>query len=278
MAKRYYWLKLKEDFFGQKEIKRLRRLAGGDTFTIIYLKLLLLSLKTDGKIYFDGIGENFADELSLEIDEEAENISLTLAYLQAKGLLDLVNESEYFMSDIPSMIGSESESASRVRKLRNKALQCNANSLQSNNDVTKCNTEKEIELDKEKEKEKDIYIPFSEIISYLNERAQTNYRASSQKTKTLIKARWSEGFTLNDFKTVIDKKVAEWLNSDMCKYLRPETLFGTKFESYLNQKIRKGKVSLFDQGEESKRRQANIKPLTQKEIEELERLEAELPY
>ena len=94
MGKRYYWLKLKENFFNQKEIKRLRRLAGGDTFTIIYLKLLLLSLKAEGKIYFDGVGNDFIDELSLEIDEDAENIKLTLAYLQAKGLLEVVNESE----------------------------------------------------------------------------------------------------------------------------------------------------------------------------------------
>ena len=64
MGKRYYWLKLKENFFNQKEIKRLRRLAGGDTFTIIYLKLLLLSLKAEGKIYFDGVGNDFIETLS----------------------------------------------------------------------------------------------------------------------------------------------------------------------------------------------------------------------
>ena len=162
MGKRYYWLKLKENFFNQKEIKRLRRLAGGDTFTIIYLKLLLLSLKAEGKIYFDGVGNDFIDELSLEIDEDAENIKLTLAYLQAKGLLEVVNESEYFMADIPSMIGSESASASRVRRHRQKKelLQSNTLALQSNDDVTNCNTEielyKEIELDKETDKDKKV--------------------------------------------------------------------------------------------------------------------------
>ena len=50
MAKRYFWLKLKEDFFRQKEIKKLRKIAGGDTFTIIYLKLQLLSLQDNGKL------------------------------------------------------------------------------------------------------------------------------------------------------------------------------------------------------------------------------------
>jgi uncharacterized phage protein (TIGR02220 family) len=129
---------------------------------------------------------------------------------------------------------------------------------------------------------KDIYIPYSEIISYLNEKANTNYKPTSKKTKDLIKVRWNDGFSLHDFKTVIDKKVAEWIqDSEMCKYLRPETLFGTKFESYLNQKInqkRHQKNSLFEQGEESKRRQAGIKPLSPEEQEQLKRLEEELPF
>ncbi|CRK80339.1 conserved phage C-terminal domain-containing protein [Neobacillus massiliamazoniensis] len=137
--------------------------------------------------------------------------------------------------------------------------------------------EKEKEKEEEKEEEK-IYIPFSEIVSYLNEKANTNYKYSSKKTKDLIKARWNDGFIFDDFKTVIDKKVSEWLrDKEMCKYLRPETLFGNKFEGYLNQKSY-GKRSLFDQGEESKKRQSSIKPLTQYELEEMKRLEEELPF
>lgn len=92
------------------------------------------------------------------------------------------------------------------------------------------------EEEEEKEEEKNN-IPFSEIVFYLNEKANTKYRSSSNKTKDLIKARWNEKFTLDDFKMVIDKKTTEWLHDkEMSKYLRPETLFGTKFESYLNQK------------------------------------------
>lgn len=79
-------------------------------------------------------------------------------------------------------------------------------------------------------------MPYKEIVSYLNLKADTNYRASGKKTQSLIKARFNEGFTEQDFYKVIDNKSSEWLGSDMAKYLRPETLFGTKFESYLNQK------------------------------------------
>lgn len=81
------------------------------------------------------------------------------------------------------------------------------------------------------------YIPYVEIVNYLNDVANTSYRSSTKKTQQLIKSRWNEGFKLDDFKKVIDIKVSEWLNdTKMNKFLRPETLFGTKFESYLNQK------------------------------------------
>lgn len=79
-------------------------------------------------------------------------------------------------------------------------------------------------------------IPYQAIVEYLNTRANKRYRATTAKTKRLIKARWNEGNRLDDFKKVIDNKVAEWLHdSKMQQYLRPETLFGTKFEGYLNQ-------------------------------------------
>ncbi|NQM29320.1 DNA replication protein [Streptococcus suis] len=78
-------------------------------------------------------------------------------------------------------------------------------------------------------------IPYKEIISYLNEKANRNYRPNIQKNKTLIKARWSEGFRLDDFKHVIDTTVKDWSGTKYEKYLRPETLFGSKFEGYLNQ-------------------------------------------
>lgn len=80
-------------------------------------------------------------------------------------------------------------------------------------------------------------IPYLEIVSYLNEKSNSKYKHSTSKTKDLIKARFNEGFTFDEFKTVIDKKAAEWLTDQkMNKFLRPETLFGPKFESYLNQK------------------------------------------
>lgn len=109
-------------------------------------------------------------------------------------------------------------------------------------------TNKEKEKEKEKDKEKKNMsdssnqdelppIPYSEIVDYLNKKCITRYRDSTSKTRTLIKARFAEKFTIDDFKQVIDNKSAEWLKDEkMSKFLRPETLFGTKFESYLNER------------------------------------------
>lgn len=80
-------------------------------------------------------------------------------------------------------------------------------------------------------------IPYKEIIDYLNEKTGKKFKHNTTKTKDFIKARWNQDFRLEDFKKVIDIKTAEWLNTDSDKYLRPETLFGSKFEGYLNQKI-----------------------------------------
>lgn len=118
MGKRYYWLKLPDDFFRQKPIKKLRKIAGGDTYTIIYLKMLLISLKNEGKLFFDGVEENFAEEVALELDEEEENVKVTVRFLMAQGLLQLIDESEYELTECSRMVGSESASAERMRRLR----------------------------------------------------------------------------------------------------------------------------------------------------------------
>lgn len=154
--KRYFWLKLHKDFFQRKEIKRLRKIAGGDTYTIIYLKMLLRSIMSDGKLYFDGLEDDFASELALDLDEKEENVQITIQYLLKSGLLEMCSDEEYYLPDTKDSTGCETAVASRVRKHRErkKALQCNA-------DVTQvkqlCNgeIEKELEIEKEIEIELD---------------------------------------------------------------------------------------------------------------------------
>ncbi|WP_454016124.1 conserved phage C-terminal domain-containing protein [Bacillus sp. Marseille-Q7846] len=90
----------------------------------------------------------------------------------------------------------------------------------------------------QKERSKDC-IPYEDIVSYLNEQAGKSFKHKTAKTRSLIKVRFKDGFIIDDFKRVIDIKTAQWLkDSHMNPYLRPETLFGTKFEGYLNEKIK----------------------------------------
>jgi len=98
-------------------------------------------------------------------------------------------------------------------------------------------TQEEQEKEQEEEQEKNNYIYIS-VIDYLNQKTSKNFKSTSQKTQKLIHARVKEGFTLEDFQKVIDIKTSQWINSkEMSKYLRPETLFGTKFEGYLNEYV-----------------------------------------
>lgn len=86
-----------------------------------------------------------------------------------------------------------------------------------------------------------------EIVEYLNEMCGTKYKASSEKTRKLIRARLNDGFTVEDFRTVIFKKARDWINDPkMCKFLRPETLFSNKFEGYLNEKTALSSVERWD--------------------------------
>lgn len=150
--KRYFWLKLHKDFFQRKEIKRLRKIAGGDTYTIIYLKMLLRSIMSEGKLYFDGLEENFCSELALDLDESEENVQITVTYLLNSGLLEMRSEDEYYLPDTKNSTGCETAVAARVRRHRDKkkALQCNTNVTQVKHF---CNGEKEIEKELYKELE-----------------------------------------------------------------------------------------------------------------------------
>ena len=151
-GKRYFWLKLKEDFFGSKRIKKLRNMAGGDTYLIIYLKLQLKAMKTDGIIQFDHLEDNIMDELALDLDEKPDDVAATLIYLTHCGLAETSDQETFYFPYAVENVGSENSSAARVREYRKKqkALHCNTNETPVKR---LCNgeIEKEIEIEKEQE-------------------------------------------------------------------------------------------------------------------------------
>lgn len=144
----------------------MRKLENGDTYAIVYLKMQLLSLQNDGELVFEGIEEEFAEEIALKLDEEETTVKNAIQYLQSQGLLELNDKDEYWLPETQSLIGSETESAARTRKHRKngskQALHCNEDVTECNENVTKsntnkeqCNTEIEIDIDIEKELEEE---------------------------------------------------------------------------------------------------------------------------
>ena len=206
-TKKYYWIKLKDDFFRQKEIKKLRKVAGGDTYTVIYLKMLLLALKNENKLYFEGVEDDFAEELALELDEESDNVKMTLAFLQNQNLIEMINEDEYLLPQCESMTGSESDSAERVRKYRSKkkeqkTLHCNTDVTTSNKKLT---TEKEIDIEKELEKEIDI------------EKEKSNYIGNSENLKKISRLHEENLGLINGVSAEWIRKLSEWIDYKLFK-------------------------------------------------------------
>jgi predicted phage replisome organizer len=174
MAKRYYWLKLKNDFFKSKLMKKLRKISGGDTFTIIYLKMQLLSIQDEGKLFYEGVESSFEEELALELDENVDNVRVTVSFLKSCGLLKQESDEAYLLTEVPFLIGSETASAQRGKEYRANLTdeqkekererarigmaKMRAERKEKEN-VTACYERvTNVEIEKEIEKEKDIYI------------------------------------------------------------------------------------------------------------------------
>lgn len=258
---RLYWLKLKTDFFDEKEVKKLRSIAGGDTYTIIYLKMLLLSLPEDGFIVYDGIEATPSDELALQINEKKDDVSIAIGILKQLNLITEVNDGSYHVERFQELVGSETDAAARMRKTRRKQAMLkieqknegenkekNVTMLQQcYNGVTKCYTDIDIDTDidtdidkkhcRERQCSSDEVAPYKAVIERLNQLTGSHFRENTQSTRRLIKARLAEGFTVADLITVVEKMAAAWKGTEMEQYLRPSTLFNaSKFEGYLNRK------------------------------------------
>ena len=195
--RRYYWLQLKEDFFKTKEMKLMRKLPGGEEITIIYLKIMLVSLADEGKIYFEGLAEDLAEELSLLIDEDPEAIRMALMFLTKKKLLTTSDNYQFNLEQVPEMIGSETASTRRARKHREvqKALQCNA-------DATKCNGD--IDIDIEKDIEIDNNNRFSLSPSLANNLKQSGIRLTEKQHQQLLDYIGLDGMTFEMLNRAID--------------------------------------------------------------------------
>lgn len=266
-TKIYFWLKVDKKFFDNLFIKRLKNMPGGYTMTVIYIRLMLESLEDDCILYYEGYFDSLVQELALKLDVSEDDINMTVAYFTKCGLIQIDDDGHATLSQAKAMVESETNWAKYKREQRKNSQDLpKLENVQNKKTISNsCPTEIEKEnrvnsksnnlyldnilsgnpdynfptwleetaiKDLEKTKHKELWIP----IAYLNQVANKRYKFVD-KTKRLLLARFKEGYTLDDFKQVIDIKTAEWKDSpEFSKYLRPETLFGSKFDGYLNQK------------------------------------------
>ena len=185
--------------------------------------LVLLSLPDNWDFSVSGL-ERLCNEAKNTINGILNNLE-TSGYLERKRIYEKnkIIDWQYDIYEIPKLLYRKNEDIKNVDinfvDIKN-CTQLNTNILNTNKEIYKESIE--------------------EIINYLNNKIDTHYRTTTPKTKQLIIARLNEGFKVDDFKTVIDNKYSTWFkDKKMCNYLRPETLFGTKFENYLNEKVKK---------------------------------------
>lgn len=149
--KRYYWLKLEENYFDLKVQKALRKLPSGADMLICYLKMQLKYINKGGYIEHQGICDSIIEEIALDIDEDEDIVKMTTALLIKWKVIEEEDNKNLYLLEMQDRIGSKSDVAIRVAKHREKQKM-----LQCNNDVTKCNSIKDIdiEIDKDIDKEK----------------------------------------------------------------------------------------------------------------------------
>lgn len=136
--KRFYWLKLQDNFFKNARIKKLRRLAGGDTYTIIYLKMMLLTTKSNGLFIYEGIEPTIEEEIALKLDEKVEDVKLLWQYLLANQMVEEKENGDVLLPEVSSNVGSETYNNIHKREKRLEKLQSHSNPIP-------------IDIDKEKE-------------------------------------------------------------------------------------------------------------------------------
>ena len=274
------WIKLSINMFDDEKIKLIRTMPEGDKIIVIWVQLLCLAGKTnDGGAVYMGQNIYYTDEMLATICGQPVNIMrLAIKTLEQfemiekyqDGLIEIANWSKHQSTDKMEQMKIQNRERQQKYYYRQRLRELGYEEKDIPNDLEALKKEfekpnvritlpndTEVRSKKLEERSKKLEersnkdnvpssdehdtIPYDEVVGYLNEKTKSNFKSSSKDTRKHIRARYNEGFSIDDFKKVIDNKTAEWYNNTkMNAYLRPKTLFGTNFESYLNQKLVNG--------------------------------------
>lgn len=263
--KKYYWLKLKKDFFKRHDIQIIENMPNGKDYVLFYLKLLVESVDHEGGLRFNETIPYNEQMLATITNTNVDTVVNAMKLFKELGMVEILDDKTIYMNEVSKMLGAETYWAQKKREERqkNKLPQPEApeighcpTNVQDESNVSNQEKEKEkeidkeleIELDSEKEKKNNVAqsAPVSsddqlidDVIRYLNLKTDKNFRTTTKEYRKHIGARIKQGATAEHFRYVIDVKCAEWLhNEQMRQHLTPTTLFReSNFDKYLNQQM-----------------------------------------
>jgi len=263
------WIKITTDIFDNRKIRQIEAMPDGDSIIVIWLKLLILAgdVNENGYIFLTQDIPYTDQLLATQFNRPLTTIQLALATFEKFGMIEIVDDvikvsnwEKY--QNVEGMdrirLGNrlrKQKQREREKEEKDGHVTCHVTSrdghgsslylISNNNSISSSDSkDKDIGITKDKDNPNDKY--YVEIIDYLNLKTGSNYRYSTKSIREYINGRLREGYTVDDFKTVIDKKCLEWEGTDQEQYLRPSTLFAPKhFAEYLNQPVKKAKKSGF---------------------------------
>ncbi|HDR7412268.1 TPA: phage replisome organizer N-terminal domain-containing protein [Bacillus toyonensis] len=259
------WIKLSTSMFEDEKIRLIESMPEADTLLIIWIRLLAQAGKTNASGYiFLSKNIPYSDEmLATLFNRPIATVRLALQTFQQFGMIEITDDQYICISNwekhqnVDGLEKIREQNRLRKQKQREKLkLEMSRDSRETITQSHAIDIEEDKELDKEKELEiinasssdesdTKVSIPYQEILDYLNEKAKKNFNYKAEAHRKLIRARWNEGYTAENFKTVIDNKVSQWFgqfdrdNKPLNRYLRPSTLFAQKhFDNYLNETVK----------------------------------------
>ncbi|ONG71376.1 replication protein [Bacillus cereus] len=260
------WIKLSTSMFEDEKIRLIESMPEADTLLIIWIRLLAQAGKTNASGYiFLSKNIPYSDEmLATLFNRPIATVRLALQTFQQFGMIEITEDQYICISNwekhqnVDGLEKIREQNRLRKQKQREKLkLEMSRDSHETITQSHATDIEEDKELDKEKELEiintsssdesdTKVPIPYQEILEYLNEKAEKNFNHKAEAHRKLIRARWNEGYTVDNFKTVINNKTSQWLGKfdkegkHLDQYLRPSTLFAQKhFDNYLNETVSK---------------------------------------